>query len=475
LELGAASLVGDEVVATPYGLVRLEHSFPDDESSTLLFDALDVQRATQAWLWSIPLVGFAYWRDQQAEVFDAHRFGDVVVYDTLREKRGIVTANLTTPYMINFTALEPGRPLVIDYPAGATAGGILDFWQRPLTDMGLTGPDQGAGGRFVVLAPGDDPAGVDFPDAYVVASETANVFIAFRILDPEPAAMEAAKTGLRMHRWPDQGGDPVQFIEGVDREWDATPPRGLAYWECLASVLAQEPVREVDRIMIAMLEPLGLVPGRPFAPDSRQCRLLEQGAALGELMTRNIQINPRHAVPYWPGTTWYRCLDFPTSQHDSAKVYLDERAAWFYEAVTSSRGMADPQPGDGQVYMTSKRDSAGRLVRADRDYRIHIPADVPVAQFWSLTLYSEDTRRPYDNGGTEIRSVSLDSRDPALRFNDDASIDLYIGPNEPASGASNWMPTRGQGGWFPYLRLYAPTVAFFDKTWTLPDITALDD
>jgi hypothetical protein len=154
-------------------------------------------------------------------VFDAHNFGDVVVYDTLREKRGIVTANLTTPYMINFTVLEPGRPLVIDYPAGATAGGILDFWQRPLTDMGLTGPDGGAGGRFVVFAPGDDPAGYDLPDAYVVVSETANVFVAFRILDPAPAAIEAAKAGLRMHRWPDEGGDPARFVEGVDREWDA--------------------------------------------------------------------------------------------------------------------------------------------------------------------------------------------------------------------------------------------------------------
>ena len=62
--------------------------------------------------------------------------------------------------------------------------------------------------------------------------------------------------------------------------------------------------------------------------------------------------------------------------------------------------MVNPTPGAGQVYMTTKRDSDGNLLRADRTYRLHVPADVPVGQFWALTLYSENTRRPYDNGRT---------------------------------------------------------------------------
>jgi hypothetical protein len=48
-------------------------------------------------------------------------------------------------------------------------------------------------------------------------------------------------------------------------------------------------------------------------------------------------------------------------------------------------------------------------LRADKTYKLHVPAKVPVGQFWALTLYSENTRRAYDNGGTEIRSVNLDS------------------------------------------------------------------
>lgn len=101
--------------------------------------------------------------------------------------------------------------------------------------------------------------------------------------------------------------------------------------------------------------------------------------------------------------------------------------------------MVDSQPGEGQVYMTSKRDNHGHLVRTDRTYHLHVPVPVPVAQFWSLTLYSENTRRPYDNGGSEIRSTSLDSRDQALQFNSDGSIDLYIGISAPEGMESNLM------------------------------------
>ena len=122
---------------------------------------------------------------------------------------------------------------------------------------------------------------------------------------------------------------------------------------------------------------------------------------MGELMARNLQVNPRFAEPYWKNTHWYKSFDFTIPQETETRVELDERTTWFYEAVTSSEGMVNPVVGKGQVYMTTKRDAKGNLFRADRTYRLHVPKDVPVAQFWALTLYSENTRRPYDNGGTD--------------------------------------------------------------------------
>ncbi|MER8104851.1 DUF1254 domain-containing protein [Kitasatospora sp. NPDC094016] len=466
-----ASLTGDETIETSFGTIRLEQNYPTDESSALLLDQLDLQRACQAYLWFLPLIGAATWRDQAAETFGASGFGDFVVYQTLREKRGILTANLTTPYIGSFLSLADG-PVLFDYPAGPTAGGVLDFWQRPAVDLGQTGPDGGEGGGYVVLGPDADATPYEDSGRVVARCATVNCLILFRVLDSDPKTMESIKDNFRIWR---EGSDPApaRFIEDVDREWSATPARGLRFWQDLDAALQQEPVREVDKGVMAMLEPLGIAPGQPFAPDARQKLILENGAALGELMARANQVNPRYTSPYWEGTGWYKSFDFVLEQETDTVLQLDERATWFYEAVGSSEGMVNPSPRVGQVYMTTKRDGDGKLIRADRTYRLHVPAGVPVAQFWSLTLYSEATRRPYDNGGTEIRDVSLDSRDDQLAFNDDGSIDLYIGPTAPDGAESNWMKTTGDDGWFVYFRLYGPTEAFFDKTWALPDFTAL--
>jgi hypothetical protein len=222
-----------------------------------------------------------------------------------------------------------------------------------------------------------------------------------------------------------------------------------------------------------MLGPLGIEKGQPFNPDHRQQEILLNGAAMGELTTRNLQINPRYTQPYWTGTNWYKSFDFHTEQEIEHRIELDERATWYYEAVASSKGMVTPMVGAGQIYMTTKRDSQGRMLRADKTYRLRVPKDVPVGQFWALTLYSENTRRPYDNGGTEIRSVNLDSTDPDLKRNADGSVDLYIGARAPAGCESNFMKTVGDNSWFVYFRLYAPLQPFFNKTFALTDFECM--
>lgn len=113
-------------------------------------------------------------------------------------------------------------------------------------------------------------------------------------------------------------------------------------------------------------------------------------------------------------------------------------------------------------------------MRADKTYKLHVPADVPIKQFWALTLYSENTRRPYDNGGTEIKDVSLDSTMDQLQFNKDGSIDPYVGAQMPDEEKNNYLKTVGDDGWFVYFRLYAPEQAFFDKTFALPDFQPID-
>jgi hypothetical protein len=470
--LASAILAGDELISTPIGDIELRHSYFDDDASRRLFDEMDYQRACQAYIWSTPLVSFTAWRDAQTSSYGVTGETDFVVFDSLKEKRGIVTANLTTPYIINFTSLA-GGPLEVAYPAGQTAGGVLDFWQRPVCDLGLTGPDQGKGGTYIIVGPEHDPAAHRREGVHVFQSETNNIFVGLRIIDSTPGFFDKVKQQLTMGRV-GQPAKTCRFIVGKDVEWDATAPRGLDYWRKLASVLQQEPVRRVDKAWTAMLLPLGIAKGEAFDPDQRQQRSLIAGAAMGELMARNLQVNPRYVEPYWKNTYWYKSFDFTIPQETETRVELDERATWFYEAVTSSEGMVNPVPGAGQVYMSTKRDAKGNTLRADKTYRLRVPKDVPVAQFWSLTLYSENTRRPYDNGGTDIRSTSLDSKTPDLKYNADGSVDLYIGAKAPAGFENNFMKTVGEDGWFVYFRLYAPLQPFFDKTFSLADFEVID-
>lgn len=470
--LEKATLQGNETISTPAGEVELINSHISDDSAKRLFDEMDLQRASQAYIWSTPLVSITTWRDSQHDTFGTGEPGVFAVLDSYNEKLGIVTANLTTPYIFSFADLSKG-PLTINYPAGKTAGGILDFWQRPVADLGLTGPDGGKGGKYIIVGPEDDISKYKAEGTYVFRSATNNIMVGTRILDTSPDAKKNFQAGLKITRADGRAAD-VRFVEGVDKKWSATAPRGLAYWQKLSEVINQEPVREQDKPWLAMLEPLGIVKGKPFNPDARQKLILEKGAALGELMTRNLQTNPRYTSVYWPGTQWYKSFDFDIPQETDTKIQLDERATWFYEAVASTKGMVNPQPGQGQVYMTTKRDSQGDLLRADKNYRLHVPKDVPVAQFWSLTLYSENTRRAYDSGENTVRSASLDSRMKDLVRNADGSVDLYIGPTAPKGFEKNHMKTVGTDGWFVYFRLYAPEQAFFDKTFKLGDFERLD-
>lgn len=470
--LEKATLIGNEQINTPYGLLELQHNYLADESSEKLFDAMDLQRASQAYIWSTPIVSFYTWIQEQNKEYNTGKLGEFAVFNSLKEKRGVVTGNLTTPYIVQFCNLSDGA-IEIEYPSGQTASGLMDLWQRPLVDMGLTGPDQGKGGVYIVVGPEDDISKYQKDGAFIYQSATNNIFIGMRLLDPSPEFAEKFKSELKMGR---VGKDkvPTVFRENLDKEWSATAPRGMEYWRILHNIINEEPVREQDKVWMAMLEPLGIEKNIDFNPNERQIKILLEGVSMGELMLRNLQTNPRFAEHYWAGTNWYKSFDFTTPQITDYKVELDERAVWFYEAVTSTEGMVNPEVGKGQVYMTTKRDSKGNLLRADKTYKLSVPKDVPVAQFWSVVLYSEQTRRPYDNGGENIEDVALNSRMEHLQYNEDGSVDLFIGVKAPKGMESNFLKTIGEDGWFIYFRLYAPTEPFFDKSFTLPDFVLVE-
>ena len=197
--LGDATLQGDELIQTPVGEIALVDTYFDNDASRRLFDDMDYQRAVQSYIWSMPLVSMTTWRENQGAAYGVKNRTDFVVLESLREKRGIVTGNLTTPYIFNFYNLSDGA-LQIDYPAGKTAGGVLDFWQRPVFDLGLTGPDKGQGATYIVVGPNDDPQKYKKEGAHVYRSATNNIFIGLRVLDKDSGYFDKFASDTRWAR-----------------------------------------------------------------------------------------------------------------------------------------------------------------------------------------------------------------------------------------------------------------------------------
>jgi hypothetical protein len=242
----------------------------------------------------------------------------------------------------------------------------------------------------------------------------------------------------------------------------------MAYWESLARLINEEPPNERDRMILAMLVPLGIEKGKPFQPDARQKQILTDAANTGELMARaNGYAKRFEGAIVWPGKKWEISLFLKeTNQEAENHTQLDERASWFYEAVGVTIGMMGRTVGAGQLYLESQKDSSGAWLDGGKNYKLTVPKDAPVAQFWSFSVYDNESRCLIDSGSYPDRS----SRDD-ITTNADGSVDLYFGPEAPVGKpAKNWIKTLPGKGWFTYFRLYAPTQPYFDRSWVLPDI-----
>ena len=67
----------------------------------------------------------------------------------------------------------------------------------------------------------------------------------------------------------------------------------------------------------------------------------------------------------------------------------------------------------------------------------------------------------------ETDSKGLGSRDE-LKYNDDGSVTLNL--SSDCGQMSNCIQTEKGKDFFVYFRWYAPTEAFFNKSWQLPEI-----
>jgi hypothetical protein len=235
-------------------------------------------------------------------------------------------------------------------------------------------------------------------------------------------------------------------------------------------VINNNPVAERDRFCMAMLKPLGIEKSKPFAPDARQKRILEEGARLGHAMAQATSFDSRlSASPAYPGKHWANVLVLNTMQktRQESEYYsqLGERLNYLYLGTWPAEAMNLPFPSRGQRYLESFKDKDGNWLDGSKNYELHVPANVPVEEFWSITVYDNLTRSMTMNKANKAAISSYDK----ITHNADGSADLYFGPKAPADLESNWVDTSASKGWFVWFRFYGPKEPFFDKSWQLPD------
>jgi len=447
------------------GPVELQRGMPTQKGIEQLFDIQDFQRATQLYQWALPAVSLL--GIQRACVANGKTGEtDWVVFDDFVPRAGILTPNTQVTYIFAFPDLEKTGPLVFDYPAGGIAGIVQDFWQRPLADYGLTGPEKGkTGGKLLILGPGQT-APDDVTGYHVVHSATRFVWIPSRIFDRSEKDKLAPLFNLYSYSQRDKPA-PTKVIAAT-KDYIQAQPRGLAYWEAVNEIVQRESVEERDRFFYAMLRDLGIGKGKPFQPDERTRKILEDGALLGEEIARVIVYQKRFIGAYYrKDASWQFALVVDPDQREDTHDQLDERTDWFYEACGSSYAMITKTPGVGSIYLATYRDKDSGWLDGGKSYRLRISPNPPMQQFWAVTVYDMDTRCLIRN---ERLKAEVASTTEGLQKNGDGSVDVYFGPKAPAGKEANWVQTVPDRFWFPYFRLYAPTQAYFDRSWPLNDI-----
>jgi hypothetical protein len=449
-------------IETRIGALEFTHDFangyPSPETLERLYDERDFQRACQAYLWALPAVSFTTWQRGFADGLGAKN-GQIVAILSYEARRGVLTANATTPYYLAFADLSASGPMVLEMPARGVQGQFSDAWQ-------IAVPDSEAPGKHLLLGPGQEMPGSDAA-MHACRSPTFNINLGVRLTDTTPEGAKQTLAQLRIYPYAQRNSPPeMDILDAGTRAWSGLPPRGMAYWERLDDVIQREPIEPRDIFFHAMLRPLGLQKGQPFRPDARQQKILTDGALVGEAMAKANSADRRFAgSQYRSDAHWDFALQLDADDPGAFWNLLDERASWFYEAVGAGPAMAPKRPGPSSAYLGAYKDKRGQWLDGGASYRLRVPPNPPIQLFWSVTVYDVDTRALILNEQKIAdRSSGMD-----LRSNADGSVDIYCGPNAPAGYEKNWIPTVPGKNWFAYFRFYQPTEAYFDRSWPLPD------
>jgi hypothetical protein len=431
------------------------------------------RRAVEAVVWGMPAVNFDLM--YQAMVRETKgAFNQVVYWSRLPDwKNQTLTPNPDAIYLMPFIDTADVGPVVLEIPPadeGSITGTIMDGWQAALEDVGPAGVDAGQGGKYLVLPPGFEG---DVPAGYVaLRSDTYQGYALLRSIlrgGNHADIEQAVAYGKRVKVYPlDQAAEPppTVFTDAIDVVFDATIPYDLRFFQALNRFVQREPWLPRDRAMIDQLKSIGIERGKLFDPDAGTQDILVDAAAEARAWLE-AQYDAAYTPAYYEGRQWalpvsQDVIEGQATLFAKPDVYpVDRRGLSFSFAFFSAKHL-----GAGQFYLMTIRDADGQRLDGGVSYRLTVPANAPVTQYWSATVYDRSTHALI----RDMQRSSRSSQNIELQKNGDGSIDIYFGPNAPVTRESNWIPTDADGHFEVLFRFYGPTRPLFDKTWILPDL-----
>lgn len=468
-----ASVTTPDIVETSLGTLRFFDGFPDPESVKKVYDNLDFHRGMEAFLNNIPAAS-AYSLRTGLRTFGPDN-QTLLITESLMDSRGLfLTGNTETIYSVTWLNTHEG-PLVIELPAGIL-GMINDFWFRFVSDVGLPGPDQGKGGKYLLLPP--DYSG-EIPDGYfVIRSSTYGNFFFYRIFAVNGDMKKGIDDTKRIYRaYPlKQAGNPpaTNFIDISGKYINTIHSNDFHFYEELNHVIQEEPLSAVDPENRGLLAAIGIQKGLPFAPDERMKVILTDAVAVANATARSILFDSRDKAAYfYPNSSWKTCfVGQNTAFSPDGVLNMDARSYYYYVGSGNSPACFEKSVGHLSQYAFTEHDKDGKFLDGSKTYKLRLPPNVPVNNFWSLLVYDPQTRSMLQ---TDQRLPSLSSLREELVINQDSSIDIWFGPKPPDRKEVNWIMTVPGKGWFPCLRLYGPLEPWFDKSWRPGEVELIND
>ena len=432
-----ASITTPDSVKTSLGTLRFFDGFPDEATVKKVYDNLDFQRGVQVFLTSIPAASAYAFRT------GLRTFGPdnqtVLISESLVDGRSLfLTGNTETIYNITWFDTHNG-PLVIEVPAGVL-GVIDDFWFRFVSDIGFLGPDKGKGGKFLLLPPGYTG---NVPEGYIVLpSRTYGNWCFFRVFIESGdmgTAISYAKKNYRAYPLKMAANPPaMNFLNVSGKFINTVHSNDYSFYNEVNQVVQEEPLDAVDPEVRGLLASVGIRKGQPFAPDKRMKSILTDAAGVGNATARAINFSTRdEEAAYYPKSEWKACFVGNDYQFSPGGVLNpDARTLYYYMATGSSPSWVVKMVGQLSQYIFTEHDATGQYLNGGRNYRLHLPPNIPAKRFWSLVVYDPQTRSMLQ---TDQQFPSISSLRKGVIINPDSSVDVWFGPKAPAGKEANWV------------------------------------